>query len=164
MKEDYSQLVERAKELKCLYMVDELLHNKELLLSEAMKSLIDMIPGGFTDPSACRIKITLWNDTYAADDFSHAEILYRIPIVAMEESIGEIAMGYIAELLDHESGIVDSEIKMLDTIARLISRFAFGTRRELSQMLNLPVARCSRSFRVSTIEKWGHSQPQYKRP
>ncbi|PKM85379.1 MAG: pyruvate, phosphate dikinase [Firmicutes bacterium HGW-Firmicutes-11] len=137
MKYDHSQLLERAKELECMYMVDELLHNKDLTLAAAMKSLTDTIPIGFTIPSACRIKITLWNDVYAADDFSRAEILYRSPIVVMQESVGEIIMGYITELLDVECDILSNEKKMLDTISRLISLLAFDTRRELSQMLEM---------------------------
>lgn len=137
MKDDHSQLVERVKELECLYQVDELLHNKDLSLAAAMRALADTIPDGFANPYACRIQISLWDDKYAANDFSRAEILYRSPIVVMEEPMGEIAMGYIAELLDEKYGILDSEIKMLDTIARLISRLAFSTRRELSQMVEM---------------------------
>ncbi|NLT13952.1 MAG: hypothetical protein GXY05_06370, partial [Clostridiales bacterium] len=46
-KEYKSQLNERAKELKCMYMVDEVLQNKTLTLPAAMTELVNKIPTGF---------------------------------------------------------------------------------------------------------------------
>ncbi len=135
---DYNeQLFERAKELECMYMVDEVLQNKKLTLPAAIKKLVDTIPIGFTAPAACRIKITLWDDSYAADDFSRAEILHRSPLVVREERVGELAMGYMKELLEDGCELLSNEIKMLDTIARRISLLTWDMQRELSLMLDM---------------------------
>ena len=50
-----SQLYERAKELECLYRVDEVLQNKSLTLPAAMKQAggIDS-PGLYRHPAACK--------------------------------------------------------------------------------------------------------------
>ena len=51
---DYNaQLYERAKELECMYRVEETLQNKKLTLPAIMKELAELIPIGFTIPSAC---------------------------------------------------------------------------------------------------------------
>jgi hypothetical protein len=42
-----AQLSERAKELKCLYMVDEILQNKTLTLPAAMERTCGQNPDGF---------------------------------------------------------------------------------------------------------------------
>lgn len=135
---DYNaQLYERAKELECMYMVDEVLQNKSLSLPAAIKSLVDTIPMGFTIPPACRIQITLWDDSYAAEDFSRAEILHRSPLVVRDECVGELVMGYIKELLEDGCELLSKEIKLLDTIARRISLVTLDVQREVSLMLDM---------------------------
>lgn len=135
---DYNaQLYERAKELECMYKVEETLQNNTLTLPAVMKELAEMIPIGFTMPSACRIRITIWSDTFAADDFSRAEIMHRSPLVAGHERVGEIAMGYITELLEDGCELLSNEIKLLDTIASRISQFTLDMQRELSIMLDM---------------------------
>ena len=132
-----SQLKERAKELKCMYMVDEVLQNKTLTLPVAMTELVNRIPTGFTIPSACRVQITLWDDVYHADDFSRADILYRSPLVAMEKHVGEIAVGYIKELTENGCELLSDEIKLVDTIALRITGYVADMQRELFLMLDM---------------------------
>lgn len=135
---DYNaQLYERAKELECMYRVEETLQNKKLTLPAIMKELAELIPIGFTIPSACRIRITLWDDTFSADDFSRAEILHRSPLMAGYECVGEIAMGYITELLEDGCELLSNEVKLLDTITGRVSLFALDMQRELSLMLDM---------------------------
>lgn len=137
MKDYNAQLYERAKELECMYRVEETLQNKKLTLPAVTKELMELIPIGFTIPSACRIKITLWEDTFSADDFSRAETLYRSPLMARHECVGEIAMGYITELLEDGCELLSNEVKLLDTIASRICLFALDMQRELSLMLDM---------------------------
>ena len=130
-KNEYNlQLYERAKELKCMYMVDEVLQNKKLTLPAALTELVHTVPTGFTVPSACRVKITVWNDEYCAKDFSHAEILYSSPLTVMDKCVGEIAVGYIKALLENGCDLLSDEIKLLDAIALRISRLIADTQRE----------------------------------
>lgn len=135
--EDKSQLNERAKELKCMYMVDEVLQNKTLTLPAAMTELVQKIPTGFTLPSACRVEITLWENKYSADDFRDAEVLYRSPLVALEKRVGEIAVGYIKKLVGHGCELLSDEIKLIDTIAMRIAGPVANMQRELFLMLDM---------------------------
>jgi pyruvate,water dikinase len=132
-----SQLYERAKELECLYQVDEVLQNKGLTLPDAMKKLVELIPLGFTQPPACRAQISLWNETYSSEDFSQAQVLYRSPLKIADEQIGEVAVGCICELVDGDCSLLINEIKLLDTIAQRISQMTLEKQRELLVMLDM---------------------------
>jgi predicted nucleotidyltransferase len=137
-KNDFNiQLYERAKELKCMYMVDEVIQNKMLTLPVALAELINTIPAGFTVPFACRVQLTVWSDVYCADDFPRAEILYRSPLTVMDKRVGEVAVGYIKELLENDCELLSDEMKLLDTIALRISEMIADMQRELVLMLDM---------------------------
>lgn len=129
--DDHAQLYERAKELECLYQVEATLKNKQLTFPKRMKELTELIPLGFTIPTACRIKITMGDDAFFADDFSCAEILQQVPLMAGYVCIGEITMGYIPSLLPYSCEILSNEITLLDTIANRVSLFALDKQRTL---------------------------------
>ncbi|MFV0399225.1 MAG: PEP/pyruvate-binding domain-containing protein [Oscillospiraceae bacterium] len=135
---DTQMLAERAKELECMYAVDEVLQNKSLTLSAAMMELVGVIPIGFTAPAACRVRIKLWDDTFLLPDFDSAEPLGAVPILTEDdEPIGEIAVGYIPALLEGDSPLLSNEIKLLKAISRRVSIRASGNRRELSLLLDM---------------------------
>ena len=52
-------LQERAKELNCLYQVDELVNRPEASLDEVCRGLLETIPPGWQYPSVCWVRITL---------------------------------------------------------------------------------------------------------
>lgn len=130
-------LVERAKELECLYAVDEALQNKSLALPEIMEMLVDIIPRGFSEPAACRVQITLRDTVYAAEDFIQAEILNRTLVLVGEERVGEIAVGYILTLLEEECTLLNNEVKLLESISQRISLMTLSTQRELTLLLDM---------------------------
>lgn len=130
-------LTERAKELECVYAVDEVLQNREFALSEIMDNLIKIIPAGFMTPEALCVKISLWGDIYQTARLDDAEILYNVPILIEDEPVGEFSAGYIINRLKQKCSFLDYEIKLLDTITRRISQLAFAREQELSLMLNM---------------------------
>ncbi|MDL2233436.1 nucleotidyltransferase domain-containing protein [Ruminococcaceae bacterium OttesenSCG-928-L11] len=135
---DARMLAERAKELECMYAVDEILQNKSLTLSATMTELVNTIPLGFTASEACRVRIQLWDGIFLASDYCKATSLCNVPIVSEDgEPIGEITAGYIQPLLEAEAPLLDNEVKLLRAIARRISIRASGNRRELSLLLDM---------------------------
>lgn len=131
-------LSERAKELECIYAVDEVLQNKQLTIPAAMQELVTGIPSGFASPSACRIRIALNGGVYHAPDFAQVKILNTTPLEVGDDVIGSIEMGYIQTLLGGiECNIIENETKMLATIAGRISLLALGSQRELSNVFDM---------------------------
>lgn len=129
-------LTERAKELECLYAVNEILQNKQLSLPAAMQQLVQIIPAGFSDPDACRAQIILENKLYDTHDFDKVQILHVTPIVIEDEKVGEIAVGYISSS-DKAPELLQDEIRLLDVIADRISQMALSTQRELTILLDM---------------------------
>ncbi len=137
--EPWMLLTERAKELECIYAVDEVLQDKTLTISQAMMALTQAIPPGLTCPEACRIRIELNGSFYAQPDFGQAEILHRAPIRIDDSSeVGHIEMGYFQALLgDCDGTLLDSEIRLLDTIASHIARLVFYSERKISMLFDM---------------------------
>lgn len=134
---NFSTWMERAKELDCVYAVDEVLQNRSLALPEMMTRLAAIIPTGFSSPQASRIRISLWSDLYETPGFDGAEIIHAVPVRIEGEIIGELSAGYRPELIDEGSHLLDYEIKLMETIARRISQLALGRQRELSLLMNM---------------------------
>ncbi|MGI5899617.1 MAG: PEP/pyruvate-binding domain-containing protein [Christensenellales bacterium] len=136
--EPWLLLTERAKELECIYAVDEVLQDKTLTISQAMSALTQVIPPGFTCPKACRVRILLNGNIYSQPDFERAEILHSTPIITDANEAGHIQQGYIKALLgDCDGALLDSEIRLLDTIASHIARLVFYSERKISMLFDM---------------------------
>lgn len=130
-------LVERAKELECMYAVDDILQNRQLALPDIMRELLDTIPLGFTHPDAARVRISLRNEVYEKPDYPEAEQLYVSPIVVEKEIAGAIAIGYVRRLQDTPADLLSNEVKLLDTICNRISLVVLNSERELHLMMDM---------------------------
>lgn len=135
--QDLSDLIERAKELECVYDVDRVLQNHELTLPEMIKQLTTIIPPGFSEPGAARVRITLWNDVYETPGFEGADVIFTAPIMIENQPIGEISAAYRTDLLKKECPLLQYEAKLMNTIALRISQLALGRQRELTLIANL---------------------------
>ena len=51
------ELQERAKELNCLYKVDELLNRSDLSLEQIFRAMIDVLPAGWQYTHDCQARI-----------------------------------------------------------------------------------------------------------
>jgi hypothetical protein len=51
------ELQERAKELNCLYRVDELLNQSERPLEQVLRGIVEIFPPGWQYPHDCQARI-----------------------------------------------------------------------------------------------------------
>lgn len=137
--QDIGALTERAKELECLYAVDEVLQNAKLSTHEAMHDLTRVIPSGFAYPDACRVKITLDGIVFAPGDYSAAAPQSLTPLEAEGQVMGEIEVGVIRSLLPEgtPAALLDKEVQMMRAIARRVSYMTLSNRRELSLLFDM---------------------------
>ena len=122
---DYSldNLMERAKELNCLYQVDEILGNQRLSLSEIFYQLIKAIPSGFQYPEICRVRIVYQNRSYQLPDFWTSPYLESCDIRMDNKPVGTIEIVYIEEIPKSEEGyFLEKEQKLIRTIADRIGQ------------------------------------------
>jgi hypothetical protein len=52
-------LQERAKELHCLYRVDEILSRQDVDRDDALREMIRVLPAGWQFPTACQARLVL---------------------------------------------------------------------------------------------------------
>jgi pyruvate,water dikinase len=119
-------LSERAKELACLYRVEEVLQQGDRPVGEAVRAIIEVIPAGWQYSHICRVRLTLDWEVYTSDDFRESPWVQSSPIVVEEETVGSIEVFYLQEVGSADrSAFLDEEQKLLDTIADRFGHFLF---------------------------------------
>lgn len=117
-------LQERAKELTCLYRVQELLSRPENDASTICRGIISAIPPGWQYPDICRAKIVCQGVEYHSDDFVETEWVQMADIIVQDKVEGQISVYYIEERPESDEGpFLKEERKLIDTISDQISNY-----------------------------------------
>ncbi len=124
-------LKERAKELDCLYRVDEILNNSRLTLAEIFEGIIVVLPSGFRFPEVCRVEIIYENHRYQSEDFARSRISDGVDIKSNGKVVGRINVIYATEVSRAEEGyFLEKEKRLIKTIADRIEQTVFFRRAE----------------------------------
>lgn len=114
-------LQERAKELRCLYEVDEALSSTAYGLEDAMHELIRVIPEGWQYPAACSAQIVLEGRTYHLPDFVESSWVQSAPILFEGQQVGRISVYYDARMPNADEGpFLKEERRLINAIAERI--------------------------------------------
>lgn len=106
-------LKEREKELNCLYMVDEILGNQQLSISELFEGIIKVLSSGFRFPELCQAKIVYNNQCYKSTGFLDSPISKTCAIKADGKDIGLIEVVYTKKVPKAEEGYFLEKERML---------------------------------------------------
>ena len=118
------ELEERAKELNCLYKIEDTLNHSDISLDEAFNLVVDAIPPGWQYPDITRVKLEYKGSTYTTEHFSESIWFQRADIRVSDEVVGHISVYYIKPVRDHDEGpFLKEERKLLNTIAERLSHF-----------------------------------------
>lgn len=129
------KLMEREKELNCLYTIENLLINDQRKLEYILQDLVAAIPPGWQYSSVCECRVTLEEEVYSTEDFSPSQYLQTADIVVGEHVAGKIEVVYTQLIRLHKgSAFLPEEQKLLNTIANSIGRTIF--RRKLKSTLD----------------------------
>jgi hypothetical protein len=114
-------LQERAKELNCLYRVDEVLNRADLALEPALEALLHVLPPGWQYPEICTAEILLEGRTYQPPGFRTTPWGLTAPIVSEGETIGRVSV-YYAELKSEldEGPFLKEERRLINAVAERI--------------------------------------------
>ncbi len=114
---------ERAKELNCLYQVEELLTRTNQPLSEIFVQLIHTIPSGYQFPEICQVRIVYDGKTYQSPDFKESPRAQSADIKVEDKVVGNIEVSYTSDVPQTENSFfLKDEHKLLNTIAERIGR------------------------------------------
>jgi pyruvate,water dikinase len=124
-------LKERAKELNCLYQVDEVLGNPRLSLPEIFEGIIRVIPPGWQFPEVCHARIVCENRSYQTPGYHASSFSESCNIKVDNKTVGSVEVVYTSEVPKSEEGyFLEKERKLIRTIADRISQTILHRRME----------------------------------
>ncbi len=125
-------LQERAKELNCLYRIEELLNKPDAAIEEVCQGIIEAIPPGWQYPDICMAKIVLEEKSYHSAHFEETPWVQSAEIIVQEENVGQVSVYYSKEMPHADDGpFLKEETKLLETIADRIGHFIMYNRMKM---------------------------------
>ncbi len=115
-------LQERAKELNCIFRVEEILNNPENGIHEAFSLIIKTIPDAFRFPDKCRVKLVYQDIAYLSQNFEESKYFISSEIKERDVALGSIYI-YTTGLHAPENKFLDEEKRLIDTIAYRLGYF-----------------------------------------
>ncbi|MGE5236182.1 MAG: PEP/pyruvate-binding domain-containing protein [Acidobacteriota bacterium] len=117
-------LQERAKELSCIYEVEELLNNSETPLSEVFSGVVRAFPPGWQYPEICQARIEYAGQTFVPEEFTESPWVQSADIVVQDRVVGRISVYYTKEMPQADEGpFLKEEGKLIRTIADRLGHF-----------------------------------------
>ncbi|MGB8953241.1 MAG: PEP/pyruvate-binding domain-containing protein [Candidatus Aminicenantales bacterium] len=122
-------LSERAKELNCLYKIEELLNRPEAHLVDVCKGIIEAIPPGWQYPDICIAKITLEEHSAQSSNFKETPWVQYADIKVQDKKIGRLSIYYTKEMPHADDGpFLKEETKLLGTIVERLGHYILYSR------------------------------------
>ena len=117
-------LQERAKELNCLYSIEEVMNKPDSHIDDVCRRIIEAIPPGWQYPDICITEIKLEGKSYYSPGFKSTPWVQSADIVVQDKKEGEINVYYTKEMPKADDGpFLKEETKLLDTIVDRLSHF-----------------------------------------
>ena len=122
-------LKERAKELNCLYEVEELFNKPGLSLPAILEGIAHAIPPGWQYPDVCQARITYGTRAFETPGFHETPWMQSADISVQDEIVGRIDVCYTEERPPSSEGpFLKEERKLINTIAERLERRIFHER------------------------------------
>ncbi|MFZ5433937.1 MAG: PEP/pyruvate-binding domain-containing protein, partial [Calditrichota bacterium] len=119
-----SILPEQAKELNCLFRIEELLQNPDAELDAVFGGVIEAIPAGFHYSDLCQARIILENREWAPAGFVETPWMLSADITVHDAATGSVAVLYTQERPQADIGpFRNDENKLLQTLAGRLGQF-----------------------------------------
>ncbi len=117
-------LKERAKELNCLYKIEEILNKPDAEPDAVCAAIIQAIPPGWQYPELCQVRIILNGKTYSTPGFAETKWLQSADIMIQDQVVGSISVLYTREmpLADH-GPFLKEESKLIHTAAERLGHY-----------------------------------------
>jgi len=113
-----ASLEERAKELNCLYEVEQILARLDLPVGQAFQQVVEVIPPGWQYPDVCRAMIEYGDEVFTNEDFRPTPWVQSSDILVQEEVVGRLSVWYAEERPTEDSGpFLKEEERLIRTIA-----------------------------------------------
>lgn len=126
-----SALVERVKELDCLYGITRLAQNRERPLPELAGRIAELICASWQFPEVACARITLGGERYATPNFRRTRWRQAAPVTVQGEAGGQVEVCYLEERPESDEGpFLTEERRLVDAVADLVGRIVTQRRAE----------------------------------
>lgn len=120
----FEALRERAKELNCLYAVEELLGNRSNQLDDVLEGVLAVVPQAVRFPEICTVRIIVDGREYQSPGFDETPWFVSEEIISQERAVGRITVQYSEPVPEGDNGpFLKEEVKLLHTIADRIGHY-----------------------------------------
>lgn len=120
-------LNERAKELQCIYRVENILKDFDSDLITILQKLAEQIPPGWQYPEICKVRIELEDMLAFTHGMKYTDWFQESDIKVDDDKKGSIKIYYIDKVyFTGKSPFLKEEQKLLDTIASRIGNYIFN--------------------------------------
>ena len=117
-------LTERAKELTCLYAIEEALRAPDADVDRVCERIIQVIPEGWQYPDICVAEIKLEGGHCRAPNFEETPWNLKANIIQQDKVFGYIGVYYTKEMPPADIGpFLNDEKKLVETIADRLNHF-----------------------------------------
>jgi hypothetical protein len=124
-----ASLQERAKELNCLYEVEEVLARPEDPLDEIGRRIVEVLPKGYQHVDVCRARLTLLGKVYRTDGLVESEWRQTADIAVQDDLVGEVEIFYVAEKPKADEGpFLKEERRLINAVAERLGLFILQRR------------------------------------
>ncbi|HEX6861551.1 MAG TPA: PEP/pyruvate-binding domain-containing protein, partial [Thermoanaerobaculia bacterium] len=114
---------ERAKELNCLYRIDEILARTEAPTDELLQNVVAAIPPGWQYSGLCEARLAVDGRIWQTPGFEPTPWMQSSPVVVQGEEAGRLEVVYREAMPAADEGpFLAEERKLLDTLAERIGR------------------------------------------
>jgi len=121
-----TDLKERAKELNCIYKVEELLKDFDVELREVLTPLPDIILNGWQYPEDTCVMVHYDDVNYTSKNYSETQWFQFANILIDDKVEGYVKVIYKKEFPDLDEGpFLKEERKLIDTISNKIGQYIF---------------------------------------
>ncbi len=123
------ELKERAKELNCLYAVQETLVKPGIKPKEALTRIIEVIPPGWQYPEICLSRIQIGDKVFQSANFQESKWAIHSDIIVQDQIEGKISVYYSEEKPQQDEGpFLLEERRLINTIADQLGNFLLHQR------------------------------------
>jgi signal transduction histidine kinase len=117
-RDEKAKLIERNKELTCLYEIAKIAADSRLSLPEVLRRVADILPPAFQYPHMACARICLNDGCLTTDGFDASTVSLRQPLMIHGREKGWIEVAYGCKAGRAPVGFLPEERELLETIAR----------------------------------------------
>ncbi|WP_028576662.1 sensor histidine kinase [Desulfomicrobium escambiense] len=126
-----SALLERIKELNCLYGITRMAQRADQPLDELLTGIAGLIPASWQYPDIACAAIRLGDDTHRSANYRPTSWRQTSPVVIGDENCGEVEVCYLEERPQSDEGpFLREERSLIDAVSDLVGRIVAQRRAE----------------------------------